>query len=857
MAKCRWLKTKGQITGAKTESGERSSLFDNLTNKFGSEKAQELYAVANSDEFLNIYNSSEQTLEDVVSFVAEQNENKQPLNTDQRVDLQNFLLGVDNFDVSAFYSEGLFTISAEKLKIAGYNAYEIEKLKSDLDLQEQVKNAVESLKNTPNLELTSTPFENLEKTSEITSFGKMTNVNPFVVEKNVLEALAGETENFDELYNQLEYTNLNKEELRQEVKKYQKVEEYKEVDGQISPRKITETESIIPLVVTDNSAIPMMQNLQGLAVIRLDVLQENSETTYRALDKLEDQLITEGFDVIGLADKPIDENLLSFLSDLNTFLMNPTRENTKMYADVSDAYFQRDLSPKISAIKKIKENKDYVKLNTTLNEEQVYEQQGLIKVEDGLYIKTAKQPLEELYSVLEQYPDKIPQGKTLEKYIQEQIGEYDDFTNAENAEAVTLYKMYFDVANDAVNEVRNSKGELLAPNGKVSNLNEEQYKLVRTPEFKAWFGDWQNAPQNASKVVDENGEPMIVNHNTNRDFFTFKDRPQYFFSKDEINEFGDINMKTFLNIRTPLIIPDAGSWANIDFKISQKNIYDELILKYQEDGIPIEAVGEWARKNNYDGVFALDILELEDASIETDDYIALNSNQIKSATEIKGTVLTDTNDIRYLKSITPTLKGQNFTGDFDYLTNEYVSDFYIDYLREKKKNSKKFKNFYSNFTVNEKGIQLVNDDEITLSVVKQYADENLKQYSLISKQMPNLIEDESVVSNKRDEYINYPQNAPKFEGQSYLLPNDVGMIAKDTTEDFLRVGRDVFELQDTDGNISLYSKLEQNNSDYYKFGTEKTENKVNIAGYSHLKTELDNFSKTKKYLKEDIRDFDC
>jgi hypothetical protein len=50
----------------------------------------------------------------------------------------------------------------------------------------------------------------------------------------------------------------------------------------------------------------------------------------------------------------------------------------------------------------------------------------------------------------------------------------------------------------------------LAPNGKKSNLNAEQYALVRTPAFKKWFGDWENDPENASKVVDENGEPMVV-----------------------------------------------------------------------------------------------------------------------------------------------------------------------------------------------------------------------------------------------------------------------------------------------------------------------------------------------------------
>jgi len=56
--------------------------------------------------------------------------------------------------------------------------------------------------------------------------------------------------------------------------------------------------------------------------------------------------------------------------------------------------------------------------------------------------------------------------------------------------------------------------ELLAPNGEQSNLTVEQYELVRTPEFKAWFGDWENDPKNSSKVIDENGEPLVVYHGT-------------------------------------------------------------------------------------------------------------------------------------------------------------------------------------------------------------------------------------------------------------------------------------------------------------------------------------------------------
>ena len=49
-----------------------------------------------------------------------------------------------------------------------------------------------------------------------------------------------------------------------------------------------------------------------------------------------------------------------------------------------------------------------------------------------------------------------------------------------------------------------------APNGNATNLNEAQWIDVRTKRFKDWFGDWQNDPENSSKVVDENGEPMVV-----------------------------------------------------------------------------------------------------------------------------------------------------------------------------------------------------------------------------------------------------------------------------------------------------------------------------------------------------------
>jgi predicted ABC-type ATPase len=85
---------------------------------------------------------------------------------------------------------------------------------------------------------------------------------------------------------------------------------------------------------------------------------------------------------------------------------------------------------------------------------------------------------------------------------------------------------------------------LLAPNGKPSNLTKEQYFIVRTPEFKQWFGDWEKLEltkindsgideislkrlqEDVSKVVDENGEPLVVYHATTNDFNIFSNNEE-------------------------------------------------------------------------------------------------------------------------------------------------------------------------------------------------------------------------------------------------------------------------------------------------------------------------------------------
>jgi hypothetical protein len=175
------------------------------------------------------------------------------------------------------------------------------------------------------------------------------------------------------------------------------------------------------------------------------------------------------------------------------------------------------------------------------------------------------------------------------------------------------------------NELKMQKGGLIAPNGEKSNLTALHYKLVRTPEFKAWFGDWENDSANASKVIDENGEPLVMYSGSPYNFNEFKSdeilvdrddreyKPRFWFTIDK--EYAEAMSKKgvgtptiyvcFLNVRNP---------------------------KYDNFNLYVDEV--------YDGSIYLNRKKI-------DVVTAINSNQIKLADGTNTTFDGNNPDIRY------------------------------------------------------------------------------------------------------------------------------------------------------------------------------------------------------------------
>ena len=183
-----------------------------------------------------------------------------------------------------------------------------------------------------------------------------------------------------------------------------------------------------------------------------------------------------------------------------------------------------------------------------------------------------------------------------------------------------------------------------APNGKETNLTEDQWLAVRTAAFKNWFGDWEKDPQNASKVVDENGEPRVVYHGTYGDFTVF-DKAKigsatdygiwgrgFYFTNMENTPYGNKKLALFLNFRNPFIFNDYKSAEEIGDYL---NIWDGNFHEDDRFGIfrpyatGAAQIADSAQERGHDGLIAV--------LGKWTEYIAFEPNQIKSATDNRGT----------------------------------------------------------------------------------------------------------------------------------------------------------------------------------------------------------------------------
>jgi hypothetical protein len=202
--------------------------------------------------------------------------------------------------------------------------------------------------------------------------------------------------------------------------------------------------------------------------------------------------------------------------------------------------------------------------------------------------------------------------------------------------------------------------------------------ITESAAFKRWFDD--------SKVVDNEGRPLVLYHGTNADFSTFKVsdigihfgpisaaekriadkdywRKQLAGKGETVSEAEpQIIIPTYLSIKNPIRMKDVGDWANEDAVsdlIAEMVADDEsFAAAYDAADIGDGIVAETLQRMGYDGIVYNNIGEGGG-----DSWIAFRPEQIKSAIGNNGDFDPSNSDIRY-KTITLT-ETSNFKAWFD------------------------------------------------------------------------------------------------------------------------------------------------------------------------------------------------
>ena len=210
------------------------------------------------------------------------------------------------------------------------------------------------------------------------------------------------------------------------------------------------------------------------------------------------------------------------------------------------------------------------------------------------------------------------------------------FKDGVSTRNLSSYRSFVEKEKAAVRKKAVADGTFMkAPNGKETKLTEDQWLAVRTEAFKNWFGDWEHDPENASKVVDENGEPLAVYHYTDYEGNVLRTTNDYgmgalhFYTSNRDGKpaesqkyYGSREIAAFLDLRNPQIIDAQG------------NYYDNI--SYNGRSYDTYGIAADARKLGFDGVIINNVREFGGADIGTD-WLAFNPTQIKSSTNNRGT----------------------------------------------------------------------------------------------------------------------------------------------------------------------------------------------------------------------------
>lgn len=184
-----------------------------------------------------------------------------------------------------------------------------------------------------------------------------------------------------------------------------------------------------------------------------------------------------------------------------------------------------------------------------------------------------------------------------------------------------------------------------------SSVKPKFENVTKSQQFKRWFGDWEKKPNTASKIVNEDGTPRIIYHQTAAEFNVFSnanplagrndsETPNGFFAKDnnaDIGVGGNKQMALYGNMKKPLHFKnraEANAWysEHIDGYKGLTEKLNKLDEEYQSKYDAQETDNDEYYEQNYEAYVA-DDAEVTKKILENEDKLDDILEQWKETTD--------------------------------------------------------------------------------------------------------------------------------------------------------------------------------------------------------------------------------
>jgi hypothetical protein len=441
-------------------------------------------------------------------------------------------------------------LSLQRSKL--YNIFEINTILSSPKLQKQIKESLLSLRNSEPFELDYDENFIIPQGREVNQFGKQEVTNPSIVEKDLVESVAGlEESEIDEAlptaFSNKYYTDPNfKETVDSIARDHKKAPIKTVVDGELVD-KTEDVEGMLLNTMTDDLDISITEDIAFLRQgIDKEIFNSGLKNVSKVLNKIKKNVQVNGIDLRNFPTLALElsrDEVLGFLDSMEDVIEDPS--NPENMIEFTERYYKilGDKEAKTEVIKTNSEND--VVVEEPLSEYEMFSEFGLVKKDDGIYRKVKEQSLDSLYESFFEYKNLLPEGidtlEALKLYVERnasllEVSDYE--VDVDNLEKIFLYKKFFDFPMSTQR-----------PTVKVDNFNKitnsEEYL---TDEFLKDFNKWILTTSNPYFKVTGKGIEL-VNSDEMSKAEAVDSVPERF--KQELAEYNIISDS--LNLEMPLL----------------------------------------------------------------------------------------------------------------------------------------------------------------------------------------------------------------------------------------------------------------------------------------------------------------